>query len=75
MSSPNEESPVNDNTSAADAQRASTEDVVPTVDFMTIKNLDTGEEYIIGEKDPDFEFDTFELHGGAFVSCYILCCA
>ena len=31
---------------------------------LTIKNLDTGEEYIIGENDPDFEFDTFELTGG-----------
>lgn len=31
---------------------------------LTIRNLDTGEEYIIGENDPDFEFDTFELDGG-----------
>lgn len=30
---------------------------------MTIKNLDTGEEFIIGENDPDFEFDTFEIGG------------
>lgn len=28
---------------------------------LVIKNLDTGEEFIIGENDPDFEFDTFEL--------------
>jgi hypothetical protein len=28
---------------------------------MVIKNLDTGEEFVIGENDPDFEFDTFEL--------------
>lgn len=28
---------------------------------LTLKNLDTGEEFIIGENDPDFEFDTFEL--------------
>jgi len=28
---------------------------------LTIKNLDTGEEFIIGENDPDFEFDTFEI--------------
>ena len=32
---------------------------------MTIKNLDTGDEYVIGENDPDFEFDTFELRGEA----------
>jgi hypothetical protein len=30
---------------------------------LTLKNLDTGEEFIIGENDPDFEFDTFELTG------------
>lgn len=30
---------------------------------MTIRNLDTGEEFIIGENDPDFEFNTFELQG------------
>lgn len=30
---------------------------------LTIKNLDTGEEFIIGENDPDFEFDTFEIGG------------
>jgi hypothetical protein len=28
---------------------------------MTIKNLDTGEEFIIGENDPDFDLDTFEI--------------
>ncbi len=32
--------------------------------FLTIKNLDTGEEFVIGENDPDFEFDTFEIGGG-----------
>lgn len=32
---------------------------------LTIRNLDTGEEFIIGENDPDFEFDTFELRSGA----------
>jgi hypothetical protein len=31
---------------------------------LTIRNLDTGEEYVIGENDPDFEFDTFALDGG-----------
>lgn len=28
---------------------------------LTIRNLDTGEEFVIGENDPDFEFDTFEI--------------
>eukprot|EP01039_Chlorochromonas_danica_P008929 gene8929-9851_t len=28
---------------------------------LTIRNLDTGEEFIIGENDPDFDFDTFEI--------------
>lgn len=44
------------------------ENVVPksqmmpsNVEELKLKNLDTGEEYIIGENDPDFEFDTFEL--------------
>ena len=32
---------------------------------LTIKNLDTGEEFIIGENDPDFEFDTFEIGANA----------
>ena len=31
---------------------------------LTIKNLDTGEEFIIGENDPDFDFDTFEIGCG-----------
>ena len=35
----------------------------PDKEFLKIKNLDTGEEYIIGENDPDFEFDTFPLSG------------
>jgi hypothetical protein len=38
-------------------------DIVPDVKELTLKNLDTGEEYIIGENDPDFEFDTFALTG------------
>jgi serine/threonine protein kinase len=29
---------------------------------MTVTNLDTGEEFVIGENDPDFEWDTFELN-------------
>lgn len=32
--------------------------------MLTIKNLDTGEQFVIGENDPDFDFDTFELRGG-----------
>lgn len=37
-------------------------DQVPQdVKQLTIRNLDTGEEFIIGETDPDFDFDTFEL--------------
>jgi len=31
---------------------------------MIIKNLDTGEEYVIGENDPDFEYDNFPLRPG-----------
>ncbi|KAJ1435240.1 kinase-like domain-containing protein [Ochromonadaceae sp. CCMP2298] len=31
---------------------------------LVLKNLDTGESYIIGENDPDFDFDTFELRTG-----------
>lgn len=38
-------------------------DVVPDIKELTIKNLDTGEQYVIGENDPDFEFDTFPLTG------------
>jgi len=28
---------------------------------MTIRNLDTGEEYLIGENEPDFEYNTYEI--------------
>jgi hypothetical protein len=42
----------------------SIEDEIPDVEMLTIKNLDTGEQYIIGENDPDFDFDTFELRKG-----------
>lgn len=45
-----------------DAGRAS-QRVPEDVEQLKLKNLDTGEEYIIGENDPDFEFDTFELRG------------
>lgn len=37
-------------------------DDIPTdVEQLKLKNLDTGECFIIGENDPDFEFDTFAL--------------
>ncbi len=40
----------------------SVEDTKPEdIRELTIRNLDTGEEFIIGENDPDFEFDTFPL--------------
>ena len=40
-------------------------DVVPSdIKELTIRNLDTGEQFIIGQDDPDFDFDTFELRGG-----------
>ena len=35
---------------------------------LTLRNLDTGEEFTIGENDPDFSFDTFELDYGEFSS-------
>ena len=38
---------------------------IPTnIEELTLKNLDTGEQFIIGENDPDFDFDTFELKKG-----------
>jgi hypothetical protein len=47
----------------------SKEDTFPDdIREMTIRNLDTGEEFIIGENDPDFEFDTFPLSAGEFLS-------
>ena len=39
-------------------------DTVPAVEFLTIKNLDTGEAFVIGENDPDFVLDTFALNAG-----------
>lgn len=40
-------------------------DTIPDdIKDLTIRNLDTNEEYVIGENDPDFEFDTFELRSG-----------
>lgn len=43
-------------------------DTVPDIKELTIRNLDTGEEFIIGENDPDFEFDTFEIRGDLAVT-------
>jgi serine/threonine protein kinase len=39
-------------------------DVKPPLEFLTMKNLDTGEIYIVGETEPDFDLNTFELTGG-----------
>ena len=61
---PNSESvEVATNTSQGDETNAKRTDVVPDIKELTIKNLDTGEQYVIGENDPDFEFDTFPLTG------------
>lgn len=50
-------------------RRLSKEDTKPEdVRELTIKNLDTGEEFVIGENDPDFEFDTFPLSPDGFES-------
>eukprot|EP00428_Durinskia_dybowskii_P083089 CAMPEP_0170424420 /NCGR_PEP_ID=MMETSP0117_2-20130122/37547_1 /TAXON_ID=400756 /ORGANISM="Durinskia baltica, Strain CSIRO CS-38" /LENGTH=591 /DNA_ID=CAMNT_0010683285 /DNA_START=1 /DNA_END=1773 /DNA_ORIENTATION=+ len=46
------------------AATISVEDEIPDIEMLTIKNLDTGEQYVIGENDPDFDFDTFELRKG-----------
>lgn len=42
----------------------SKENEKPDDAHMVLKNLDTGEEYIIGENDPDFEYDNFPLRPG-----------
>ncbi len=45
-----------------DALRKNSVEVVPAdIRELTIKNLDTGEEFIIGENDPDFEYDNWEI--------------
>jgi hypothetical protein len=53
-----------DNPVAEKCTGTNIEEEVPDVEMLTIKNLDTGEHYIIGENDPDFDFDTFELRKG-----------
>jgi hypothetical protein len=55
---PDEEKP-----SSPSAEKGPRTEVVPDIKELTIKNLDTGEQYVIGENDPDFEFDTFPLTG------------
>lgn len=39
-----------------------------SVEILTLKNLDTGEMYVIGENDPDFDFDTFQIKVGANIT-------
>jgi len=39
-------------------------DVKPPIEFLTMKNLDTGEIFIVGETEPDFDLNTFALTGG-----------
>ena len=47
---------------STDATRKNSVEVVPAdIRELTIKNLDTGEEFIIGENDPDFEYDNWEI--------------
>lgn len=38
-------------------------DMKPPVEFLTMRNLDTGETYIVGETEPEYDLDTFELTG------------
>lgn len=50
------------NKDSTDATKKNSVEVVPVdIRELTIKNLDTGEEFIIGEKDPDFEYDNWEI--------------
>ena len=42
-------------------------DTKPPVEFLTIRNLDTGDAYVIGENDPDFDFDTFAIEGNNYL--------
>lgn len=54
----------NDKADETTTPNSTVEDEVPDIEKLTIKNLDTGEQFIIGENDPDFDFDTFELRRG-----------
>lgn len=61
--SPSPFSPPPPSSSPRDARLFSKEDIRPEdIRELTIRNLDTGEEFVIGENDPDFEFDTFPLY-------------
>jgi len=52
----------NDSNDGADGPSARSPEKRPDdIRELIIKNLDTGEEFVIGENDPDFEFDTFEI--------------
>lgn len=46
-------------------------DMKPPVEFLTMRNLDTGETYIVGETEPEYDLDTFELTGGK--DCLFAC--
>ena len=39
-------------------------DTKPPEEHLTIRNLDTGEAFVIGKNDPDFDFNTFALSAG-----------
>lgn len=49
------------NDDSSDQNPRSPERKPENIKELTIKNLDTGEEFVIGENDPDFEFNTFEI--------------
>lgn len=52
-----------------DDRKVSVVDTLPPVEFLTIKNLDTGEAFVIGQNDPDFDFHTFALGEGWYSCC------
>lgn len=56
--------PSDNKTEDTTAPTTGIKDEMPEIQMLTIKNLDTGEQFIIGENDPDFDFDTFELRRG-----------
>lgn len=62
--SPMSESNTLPNPETAQEAKVDRREIVPEdIKELTITNLDTGEEFVIGENDPDFEFDTFEIRG------------
>ena len=54
-----------------DGRNVSVVDTMPAVEFLTIRNLDTGEAFVIGQNDPDFDFNTFALGAGKVWGVYI----